>query len=217
MNDTATQRLNMVEGQLRPSRVTDPAVLAAVAAVPRERFAPESLRGAAYVDEDLPLGGGRFLIEPMVAARLIQAAEVGRDDAVLVVGCATGYGAALLARLARRVVALECDAGLAAAARANLAAVGADGVEVVVGPLPAGWPARRPYHAILIEGAVQEIGPALADQLAEGGRLVAVVRRDRAGHAVLGRKIGGTLTITELFDAACPVLPGFARPSRFEF
>ncbi len=217
MTDFSQQRLNMVEGQLRPSRVVDPRVLEAVAAVPRERFVPERLRHVAYADEDLPLGGGRFLTEPLVLARLIQAASIAGTDTVLVVGCASGYGAAIIARLAHQVVALECDVNLAAAAQASLMAVGAVNVEVVTGPLAAGWPRGAPYQAIVIEGAVAAVPPALLDQIAEGGRLAAVVRPNRSGKATLYRRIAGTIASVEQFDAACPPLPGFAAKPAFVF
>ncbi|MSP82739.1 MAG: protein-L-isoaspartate O-methyltransferase [Alphaproteobacteria bacterium] len=217
MVDFATQRMNMVEGQLRPSRVIDPRVLAAAGEVRRELFAPEPLRGAAYVDEDLPLGGGRFLIEPLILARLIQAGEVNAGDNALVVACATGYGAALMARLAKKVVAVEGDSRLAATARGTLKAVGAANVEVVVGPPHQGWPSAAPFQVILIEGAVHDVPTALIEQLAEGGRLVGVVRRDRSGTAIVMRKIRGIAAATDLFDAACPVLPGFAPKAQFVF
>ncbi|HKW55649.1 MAG TPA: rRNA adenine N-6-methyltransferase family protein, partial [Stellaceae bacterium] len=124
MIDFGAARLTMVESQLRPNKVTDQAVLDAFLAVPRERFVPPALAATAYVDDDLPLGGGRFLIEPMVLARLIQLAEIGPDDVVLEIGAGTGYGTAIAARLARRVVGVECDARLAVSAVARLAELG---------------------------------------------------------------------------------------------
>jgi len=218
--DFARARLNMVEGQLRPNRVTDAALLAAMGAVPREAFLPEARRALAYVDDDVPLGGGRALMEPMVFARLVQAASVGPGARVLVVAAGAGYGAAVLARMGATVVALETPGARAEALRSALAAAGAAGVTVVAGPLAEGWAAAVPYDVILIEGAVEEIPEALTAQLAEGGRLVTVRASGRPG--VLGRavrllRVAGTVTEVVLFDAGTPLLPEFRRAPAFVF
>src|SRR5689334_16671027 len=195
MTDPAAARLNMVDSQLRTNKVVDEAVLEAFLAVPRERFVPPPLRGTAYVDEDIPLGGGRFLMEPMVLARLIQLARIGRGDTVLEVGAATGYATALLARLAKRVVALEGDPKLAQQARARLAELGAANATVVEGPLAAGHAAAAPYQAILVNGAVAAVPPAIAAALDEGGRLVTVLRPPgQVGQAILATKAGSALS-----------------------
>src|SRR5215471_9747034 len=182
--DYAAARLNMVESQVRTNKVTDPAILAAMLDVARERFVPEAMRGVAYVDDDIPIGAGRYLIEPMVHARLLQTAAIEPSDNVLEVGCGLGYGAALLDRMASRVAALESDPALADAAARNLA--GAARVTVVRGPLEAGWTAAAPYRAIVVAGAVQRVPPAIEAQLAEGGRMVAVIAaRGEPGKATL--------------------------------
>jgi len=216
--DYAAARLNMVESQVRTNKVTDPAILGAMLEIPRERFVPDALRGVAYVDDDVPIGGGRALIEPMVHARLLQTAAIEPSDNVLEVGSGLGYGAALLDRLAARVVTLESDAALADAATRTLAALGAARVTVVRGPLEAGWPAAAPYRVIVVAGAIQRVPPALEAQLAEGGRMVAVIASPgEPGKATLIQRIGGVIARRVIFDAATAVLPGFAAEPGFVF
>ncbi len=218
MIDYAAARLAMVDSQIRPNKVTDEAVLEAFLAVPRERFVPARLRGAAYVDDDLPLGGGRYMMQPMVLARLIQLAEIGREDSVLEIGCGTGYGTALLARLARSVVAVDSEVELARQAVARLRELAIDNATVVEAPLGIGHPGRAPYRVILCEGAVQRIPDAIANQLAEGGRLVCVLRPDSGpGRAVVMTSVGGVLSQWPAFDAAVPLLPGFEAEPSFVF
>jgi protein-L-isoaspartate(D-aspartate) O-methyltransferase len=216
-------RLNMVEGQLRTNKVTDEAVLEGFLTVPRDRFVPRALRGIAYIDDDVPLGGGRVLIEPMVLARLLQLANIGRDDKVLEIGCATGYATAILAKMATSVIAVESEPHLAAAARSNLAALGIGNVQLQEAPLDGGWRAGAPYDVILINGGVGEIPAAITDQLAEGGRLVTVSEIDvgpeqaRCGQAVLVTRAEGKVSSRGVFDAAVHMLPGFARRAAFVF
>src|SRR5215469_11521457 len=203
-------RTHMIESQLRPNKVTDDRVLGAFAAIRRELFVPELLRPVAYIDEDLPLGGGRYLMEPMLAARLLQAAAVERTDTALIVGAGTGYEAAIVAFLARSVVALEEDPELARQARAALVEHSIASVSVVEAPLPQGHRARAPYDVIFFCGAVAEVPVEIGLQLADGGRLTAVVKSGSGvGHATLTARIGGGLARRVLFDAATPVLPGF--------
>lgn len=216
--DFAKARRNMVESQLRPNRVIEPAIVAAMGAVPRERFVPAPLASVAYIDEDLPLGGGRFLMEPMVFGRLLQEAMPGADDAALLVGFGTGYSAAVLSRLCRTVFALERDSGAAAKARALLSGLGADNVVVVEGPLEKGWPAKAPYDLVLFDGTVAEVPSAIIDQLAENGRIVAVISNgDGPGRATLLQRRGGVVSRRMLFDANTPVLPGFTKSAGFVF
>jgi protein-L-isoaspartate(D-aspartate) O-methyltransferase len=218
MIDFQSARINMVDSQVRPNKVTDLAVLEAMLAVPRERFVPEHLSGVAYIDEDVPLGGGRYLVEPMVLGRLLQLAAIAKSDAVLEIGCATGYASSVLSRLAGSVVALEEDRALAQRASALLRELGAANVAVVEGPLAAGWPAKAPYGVILLGGAVPRIPPAISGQLAEGGRLVAVLRAGPGmAKAALVTRAGGVLAQRIVFDAGTPLLPGFAEPPGFVF
>jgi protein-L-isoaspartate(D-aspartate) O-methyltransferase len=215
--DFAAARRSMVTNQLVPNRVTDERVTAAMGSVARELFVPEAVRAAAYADEDVALGRGRFVMEPRVFARLLQAAAVGASDLVLDVGCGTGYSSAVLAKLAATVVALEEDAELAQRATQTLARAGADNVAVVTGPMRAGYAQQGPYDVIFVNGAVPAIPDRLAAQLADGGRLVAVVGAARLGKATLVVNVGGVAGAQVLFDAAVPALPGFADPPKFVF
>ena len=219
MTDFALARRNMVEGQLRPNRVNDAGLLAALGELPRERFLPEALRSVAYADDDVPLGNGRFMMEPMVLARLIQVLQPQAGDKAMVLAAGRGYGAAILARLVQSVVAVEADAGLAEGARQVLRDLGVTGVQQVVGEAEQGAAASGPYDIILIEGAVHEVPKAVADHLAEGGRLATVVADPSGalGVAHLFVKQGGVVSGRPLFDAGTPPLPGFARPARFTF
>lgn len=216
--DYATARLNMVESQVRTNKVTDPKVVDALLAVPRERFVPEKLRGVAYVDKDLPLGGARSLLEPMVLARLLQAAQIKPSHRVLDVGAATGYSTAVLSRLALSVVALEEEPRLAEEARRNLHELMLNNASVVVGDLAAGHPKSAPYDVILVNGAVAGVPPAMKAQLAEGGRLAVVIKSGAGmGQATLFTRVGDSLSGRVIFDAGTPLLPGFVPQESFVF
>ena len=225
MDFTAARR-TMVESQIRPNQVTDAAVLAALAEVPREAFVPKGLAGVAYVDEAIcleegGLEGGRHLMEPLIAARLLQAATVTPTDVALEVGCGPGYGAAVLAHMASTVVALESDPALAAAAADALARLEINTVTVVEGPLSEGWSEQAPYDVIIMGGAVAQVPAAITDQLAEGGRLAAVLtppgQATDMGRGTLFVRQAGVLSHVDLFDAGTPPLPGFAPPPAFVF
>lgn len=218
MMDFSIARRSMVDSQIRPNQVNDGNVLAAMAEMPREAFLPKALHGVAYVDEDLPLGKGRYLMEPMVLARLLQAAAIQPTDVVLVIGCGTGYSVAIASRLASAVVAIESDAKLAQTAGETLSERGFDTVAVVQGDLKAGYAKQAPFDVILFDGAVVEIPDGIAEQLAEDGRLVAVVRPgEGVGKAVLVTREDGIVSRREVFDASIPWLPGFEPVSRFVF
>jgi protein-L-isoaspartate(D-aspartate) O-methyltransferase len=213
----ARARLNMVQNQLRPNRIDDPKVLDAMAEVPRERFLPKALRGVAYADEDLPLPGNGWLIEPLVLARLIQAAEVRPTDVVLVVGCTTGYAGAVLARLAGTVLLVEPPAA-AAPVEALLDHLGVDNVVVVVSDDPAaGHPGQAPYDLILLVGSVPAVPPALLEQIGESGRVAAVIDDGRIGKATLFIKLHGVVGQREVGDAQTPPCPGLEPRPRFAF
>ncbi len=211
-------RTHMIDSQIRPNKVTDDRVLAAFASIARELFVPEQFRQVAYTDEDLPLGRGRYLMEPMVAARLLQAAAIERTDTALIIGAGTGYEAALTTILARNVVALEEDAELARRARAALVEHGIAAVSVVEAPLREGYRPRAPFDVILFGGAVAEVPSEIVSQLAEDGRLLAVVKPgNTVGRAILTRRAGGVLARRVIFDAATPLLPGFLPKPEFVF
>lgn len=219
MTDFAAARRHMVDGQVRTADVTDLRILSAMLEVPRERFVPPQAAGLAYLDQALPVGGEgaarRCLLKPMVLAKLLQAAEIEPSDRVLVVGCATGYSAAVLARVAGRVVALEEDETLCPAAQSALAQ--APNVAVVKGPLVDGWPQAAPYDVIVVDGAVELLPPAYARQLKDGGRLVCVLGASPGATAMLYRRSGDELGGRPIFDAAAAPLPGFSKAPAFAF
>jgi protein-L-isoaspartate(D-aspartate) O-methyltransferase len=216
MTDFAAARRNMVDGQVRTADVTDLRIISAMLAVPREAFVPPAKAGLAYLDLDVPVGeGGRRLLKPMVLAKLIQAADLAGTDRVLDVGCATGYAAAVLARIAGQVVALEQDPALAKAAQAALG--GLPNLTVQAGALTEGCPQSGPYNAIVIEGAVELVPEALLRQLDDGGRLVCVLGAGPGAKAMLYRRSGQDFGGRAIFDAAAPLLPGFVKPLEFAF
>ncbi len=213
----AAARQAMVDRQVRPADVTRRGVIAAMLEIPREDFAPESLRAAAYSDAPLPLGAGRWILEPRVQAKLLDLAELEPEERILVVGAGTGYGAALAGKLSRHVTALESDAGLAEQARANLERL-APHVRVIAGELSAGAPDSEPFDVILVEGGVEtafESLETLDSQLAPGGRLIFISLEGPMGRARLAAK--GDLRGRVAFDAAATVLPGFERKPGFVF
>lgn len=211
-------RVNMIERQLQPNKVTDERVINAFAGVRRELFVPERLRAVAYADDDLPLGDGRYLMAPMVAARLIQAADVARGDNALVIGAGVGYEAAVLALLCRNVVAVEENAGLARQGRAALVEQRIATVNFVESLQAQSGRLRAAYDVILFAGAVAEVPAEISAQLAEGGRMVGVVKPDNGpGRATLITRTGGALATRVMFDAATPLLPGSARKPAFVF
>jgi protein-L-isoaspartate(D-aspartate) O-methyltransferase len=217
MFDTVAARRMMVDGQVRTADVTDPDLIDAMLAVPRERFVPASVAGQAYADIDLPLGEGRALLKPMVLAKLIQAARVRSTDRVLDVGCGRGYSSAVLARLAGSVVALEENQALAQEAKQALAGMAGCSITDATGPLSAGWPAAAPYDVIFLNGTTEVVPEALGGQLKPDGRLVCVFGRASAGKAMIFRRIEGQLVGRPVFDAAAPLLPGFVAAPEFVF
>jgi protein-L-isoaspartate(D-aspartate) O-methyltransferase len=216
-------RRMMVDGQIRTNDVTDLRVQAAMLDVVRERFVPAERQALAYLDLDVPMrvGAGRqparYLLKPMVLAKLIQAADLDAGDHVLDVGCATGYSSAVLSRMVQSVVALEEDPVLVLAARDALADLGARNIMVTAGRLTDGYPSQAPFDAILLEGATEIVPQMLLGQLKDGGRLVCVLRRGPVGKATIYRSAGGHVSAHTLFDAAAPLLPGFAKPQEFVF
>ena len=217
MTDFATARRHMVDGQVRTADVTDLRILAAMLEIPRENFVPSIAAGLAYLDLALAVdeAGARRLLKPMVLAKLIHAANVASSDRVLDVGCSTGYAAAILSRIAGQVIALEQDSGLAQTARAALASQSS--VNVVSGPLIAGWPQGAPYDVILLEGATEIAPHTFLGQLKDGGRLVCVLGSGPAAKAMLYCRSGEELGGRPIFDASAAVLPGFARAPVFAF
>jgi protein-L-isoaspartate(D-aspartate) O-methyltransferase len=221
MSGFSTARQKMVDGQVRPSDVTDSRILDAMMAVPREAFVPASQRALAYLDLDLDVSEGasakRYLIKPVVTAKMLQAAEIKPGDNVLVVGCATGYAAAIIARLAGQVAATESDPSLATKASDVLAGLGLANVTVRTAAAAEGDPANAPYDAIIINGATEIAPDRLYSQLREGGRLVGVFATSQPPRATIVTRAHGDFGHRALFDAAVPVLPGLERAAAFVF
>ncbi|WBL82372.1 protein-L-isoaspartate O-methyltransferase [Bradyrhizobium xenonodulans] len=221
MSGFSTARLKMVDGQVRTNDVTDRRILDAMLTVPREAFVPAAKQALAYLDLDLDVSEGaakRFLIKPQLTGKLLQAAEIGEGDNVLVVGCATGYLAALTAKLARQVTATECDSALAAKAKDAFAALGLANVTCKAAACAEGDPSAAPYDVIVLNGAAEVAPPeSLLGQLKEGGRLVGVSAQSRPPRAMIVTHTHGEFGHRALFDAAAPVLPGLERAAAFVF
>jgi protein-L-isoaspartate(D-aspartate) O-methyltransferase len=221
MSGFATARQRMVDGQVRPSDVTDLGILDAMLAVPREAFIPENQRPLAYLDLDLDVSEGasakRFLIKPVVAARMLQAAEIKATDKVLVAGGATGYLAAVVARLAGQVIATETDPAQAAKAREVLGQLGLANVTFQAVAPADGDPANAPYDVIVLDGATEVTPERLYGQLKDGGRLVGVFAVTRPSRALIVTRSLGDFGHRALFDASAPVLPGLERLPAFVF
>lgn len=216
--DPRTQRLNMVESQVRPSDVTDRRLIRAISDVARESFVPDAARAIAYMDGPVPYSrerGARELMSARDFARLVQLAVIPESGTVLEVGCGTGYGLAILARLAKRVIGVEVDTALAAAATANLQSLGVANASVVTGALTSGADASGPYDAIIVSGAVSEMPASLLDQLKDGARLVAIRNVRGVGKATAWVRSGTRFDARDHFDAAAASLPGFETPPSF--
>ncbi|MEO8883587.1 MAG: protein-L-isoaspartate O-methyltransferase [Devosia sp.] len=220
MIDFAAARKKMVENQLRTSAITDRRLLAAMAQVPREQFVPEGRRDLAYIDESHLLtasGAPRYLSAPAPFGKLVQLATVNTSDKVLDLGCGTGYSAAVLAGLCDQLVAVESDPALAAAAQSNLKTLGIDNVKIVEAPIEGGARSAGPFDVIILEGAVDLVSDALLAQLADGGRLVALMRQGAAAAAHLFVKSGRDVASRTEFNTTLPPLPGGEAPAEFVF
>ncbi len=210
-----TMRHAMVVSQLRTSAVDDARVVEAMAAVPREAFVPESVRHIAYIDRQLPVGGGRFVNTPLATGRLITAVDLSANDNVLIVGAGAGYAAAVVARIAGRVTAVEQDADLAAAARGALA--GTPNVTLVEGPLADGASANAPYDVVIIDGAVESVPDAIVAQLRVDGRIATGLVDRGVTRLASGRRTEGGFGLADFADLDCAILPGFSKPTKFRF
>ncbi len=215
--DFELARRNMVDSQIRTNEVSDPLVIEAIGKVPRERFLPTARQSQAYVDEDVPVAEGRWLMEPMVTARLLQLADVQRTDHALVVPCGSGYMAAVLSHMAGSIVAVEEDGKVRDGASKLLAELGADTVAVVSGSVADGYAGQSPYDVIAFDGAVSDIPQSILAQLGDGGRCVAMVQNGPVGRATLVQRTGEAFGRRVEFDASVPVLPEFAAKPGFAF
>ncbi|WP_417806736.1 protein-L-isoaspartate O-methyltransferase family protein [Thioclava sp.] len=214
MQDFATRRTMMVDTQVRPNDVTKFPIIEAMLHVPREEFVPAGRREAAYIGENLEIASGRVLLEPRSFSKMLNALDLQPNDLVLDIGCGLGYSAAVIARLAEAVVALEIE-DLATQAEALLSEMGADNVAVVPGNLAEGAARHGPYDAIIIEGAVEQVPDAILSQLKEGGRITAIFMEGALGIARIGYKIDDQTNWRDIFNATAPVLPGFVTERGF--
>jgi protein-L-isoaspartate(D-aspartate) O-methyltransferase len=215
--DYAALRMKMVDGQIRTTDVTNHPILNAFIAVRREDFVAERLKPVAYIDNDIEIAPGRYMMAPSPLAKMLQLLEIRPTDHVLDLGCGTGYATALLAHIAGSVVGLESDAQLAAQARANIEAIGLANATVVEGDLAAGCPTKAPYDVILVNGAVETIPDALFSQLKQGGRLVAVIGRGLSSGARIFVREGSSHSERFAFNASVRMLPGFEKVAEFLF
>lgn len=215
MSDFAARRTTMVDTQVRTSDVTKFPVIDAMLTIPREEFVPASRRSVAYSGENLDIGHGRVLLEPRTLAKMVDALDIQPDELVLDLACGYGYSAAVMARMAEAVVAIEDDAELASEAEQRLSEAGIDNVAVLHAPLTEGAPKQGPYDVILIEGAVQDIPAAIVEQLREGGRVAALFVEGALGVARIGTQQNGQLSWRYSFNAKAPMLPGFGLQRGF--
>lgn len=215
MTDYAARRTTMVDTQIRPSDVTKFPIIEAMLSIPREEFVPAHRREAAYVGEDLDLGRGRVMLEPRTLAKMLDALDVQRNELVLDIGSGLGYSAAVIARLAEAVVAVESDGDLAEDAQGILSREGADNVILHQGPLVEGAPQHGPYDAIIVQGAVCDLPAGLLEQLKDGGRIACLFMEEALGVVRIGYKLDGGISWRFAFNASAPVLPGFEKQVAF--
>lgn len=215
MTDFAARRTMMVDTQVRPNDVTKFPVIEAMLAIPREEFVPSSLRHVAYTGENLTVGEGRVMLEPRSLAKLIDMLDIEPDDLVLDIASGYGYSAAVIARMAEAVVAIEDDADMAQEAEKRLADAGVFNVAALHGNLTEGNAQQGPYDVILIEGAVEEVPAAILDQLKDGGRIGTIFMEGSLGIARIGHRLNGRINWRYAFNAHAPVLRAFTKERGF--
>ncbi|SEI75028.1 protein-L-isoaspartate(D-aspartate) O-methyltransferase [Pseudooceanicola nitratireducens] len=215
MTDFAARRVMMVDNQIRPSDVTKFPIIDAMLAVPRENFVPGDKKEAAYLGENIDLGQGRVVLEPRTLAKMLDTVDIQPDELVLDLGAGSGYSAAVMARMAEAVIAVEEDTALIADAEQALTAAGADNVVLVEGKLTEGAGEHGPYDVIVVEGAVEHLPEGITDQLRDGGRIIALFAEGRLGVVRVGYRIDGKMTWRFAFNAGAPVLPGFEKHQAF--
>jgi len=215
MTDYAARRTMMVDTQIRPSDVTKFPIIDAMLAVPREEFVPGDKVEAAYVGENIDLGGGRVVLEPRTLAKMLDALDIQNDELVLDLGCGLGYSSAVIARMAEAVVAVEDDEDRAEEAQAALSRVGADNVALHIGAVAEGAAQHGPYDVIVLQGAAEHVPDEILNQLKEGGRIAALMAEGALGTVKIGYKIDGAMSWRFAFNAGAPVVPGFERHRAF--
>ena len=215
MPDFAQRRMTMVDTQVRPSDVTKFPIIEAMLSVPREVYVPAGLREAAYMGDNITIAPQRVMLDPRTLAKMLDALDIQPSEMVLVLGAALGYSAAVIARLAEAVIAVEGDAGLGAEAERILSSEGVDNAMVMTAPMAAGAAKHGPYDVIVIEGGVEEVPEAVLAQLKDGGRIGALYMAQGVGVVRTGVRRAGAMSWRDMFNAAAPVLPGFASARAF--
>lgn len=215
MTDFAARRMMMVDTQVRTADVTKFPIIDAMLSVPREQFVPREQVEAAYVSENIRIAPHRVVLEPRTLGKLLDAINVESNDLVLDIGIGYGYSSAVIASMAEAVIGVEEDASLANEAQSLLSEHGADNVLVHTGPLTEGAAQHGPYDAVIVQGSVEELPPALIDQLKEGGRIGCVFMEGALGVVRIGYKIDGEMSWRYAFNASAPVLPGFEKETTF--
>lgn len=217
MTEFAARRTMMVDTQVRPSDVTKFPIIDAMLNVARENFVPAAQREAAYMGENLSLGGERVLLEPRTLAKMLDALDISNDELVIDIGCAMGYSAAVIAHMAAAVVAVEDDEALLSEAQEALADSGIDNVILHQAELVEGAEQHGPYDVMIVQGGVQQLPMSLQDQIKEGGRVACLFMEDALGEVRIGHKQGGRISWRMSFNAGAPVLSGFTQEKAFEF
>lgn len=217
MTDFAARRRMMVDTQVRPSDVTKFPIISAMLAVPREDFVPAAKREAAYMSENIDLGEGRVVLEPRTFAKMLDALDITGKELVLDVGSALGYSSAVIAHMAEAVVALEADEAMASEAQEALMAANVHNAIAHVGPLEEGAAELGPFDVIIVQGGIEQVPAALAEQVKDGGRIACLFMQGSLGEVRIGRKSAGHISWRNVFNAAAPVLPGFEKVRAFEF
>lgn len=215
MTDFAERRRMMVDTQVRPSDVTKFPIIDAMLNVPREMFVPDGQREAAYAGRHADLGDGRVVLEPRTLAKMLDGLDIAGDELVLNLGCGLGYTAAVIARMAEAVVAVEDDEMRATEAQSLLSEAGADNVVVHAGPLDQGAAEHGPYDVVLIEGGVQQVPEAIEAQLKDGGRIACLFMEGSLGVVRIGYKQDGAVSWRFAFNATAPLLAGFEKDKEF--
>lgn len=205
----------MVDTQVRPSDVTKFPIIDAMLSVPRQAFVPDNLREAAYVGENLHIGGGRVMLEPRTLAKMLEVLDVQPSHVALDIACGLGYSTAVLAQLCDFVVAVEDDELRAEEAQSILSERGIDNAAVMAGDLTAGSEKSGPYDIIMVQGAVEEMPEAVIDQLREGGRIACLFAEGSLGVVRVGHKIDGRVNWRFAFNANAPILDGFKKYAVF--
>ena len=216
MTNYTALRTTMVDTQIRPSDVTKYTVIEAMLSVPRESYVPSTKRDAAYMGEHVELDGGRVVLDPRVLAKVLDELDIQADELVLDIGTGLGYSAAVMARMAEAVVALEDDESRAEDAQTTLSEHGVDNAIVHVAPLTEGAAEHGPYDVVVLQGGVEALPEAIVDQIKDGGRIAALFVEGALGVVRVGYKIDGELNWRFAFNAGAPVLPGFKKSRAFE-